>query len=80
MQIVVVSVMIGYALHVNVIGMKESVTTMTKTNRLEIIYRCYYCNKEYDPNDVSELEEFNEEGEWENPCPSCKQPLKWGVK
>jgi DNA-directed RNA polymerase subunit RPC12/RpoP len=46
----------------------------------QIVYRCHICKKEFDPNDVSELEEFTEEGDWQNPCPICKRPLVWGIK
>lgn len=29
-----------------------------------IVYRCHCCQKEYDPNELPDLEEFNEEGDY----------------
>lgn len=47
---------------------------------LEIVYRCHHCKKEFDPNELEDMEEFNEEGDWEHPCPICHRPVVWGFK
>lgn len=53
---------------------------MEKETHLTIVYRCYSCKKEFDPNEIPDMEEFDEEGNWEHPCPTCERPLKWGFK
>lgn len=68
----------------NVIVMRKE-KTKTKgedymTAELKVVYRCIPCEKEFNPNEVPEMEEFYEEGNWEHPCPNCKQPLQWGLK
>lgn len=47
---------------------------------LEIVYRCHSCKKEFDPNELPDMEEFDEEGDWQHPCPTCGKPLVWGFK
>jgi DNA-directed RNA polymerase subunit RPC12/RpoP len=49
-------------------------------SEFQIVYRCYQCQKEFNPDEVSELEEFDEVGDWQNPCPECRRPLVWGIK
>lgn len=46
---------------------------------LEVVYTCHGCKREFKPKELYDMEEF-EEGEWEYSCPTCKRPLKWGLK
>jgi DNA-directed RNA polymerase subunit RPC12/RpoP len=47
---------------------------------MEIVYRCHNCKKEYDPNELPDLEEFDEDGDWIYPCPECSKPVVWGFR
>lgn len=44
-----------------------------------VVYRCHPCRKEYNPDDLPDLEEFDEEGNWQYPYPNCGKPVVWGL-
>ena len=47
---------------------------------MKIVYKCPYCKKEFEVDELPEMEEFNEQGDWEYLCTKCRRPLVWGIK